>query len=410
MRISSVPLQSPLELAPVINPRLLALDDNAWRQATLSLTVRLAESAVQRDRQGGSAQAEKQLIRQSGLLRLSIPRYLGGYGSYWPEIYRTTRYLAAVDSSLAHLFAFHHLQVVTLQLFGSAQQQQQWLSRTVEQDWFWGNATNGRDTSLQLRREEEHYQLHGSKSFCSGALGADVLMVSAPRGPRPEDRVFLVVPAQRDGLLVNDDWDGFGQRQTDSGTVNFEGVFVDPSDLLEQGLGTVRASLRTCFSQLVLVQIYLGNAVGALDSAVRYIRERARNWPGSTAESPTGDALIQLRMGDLWTQLQAASALADRAAERLQQLWESAEPTPLERGELALQIAEAKLLSARAALDITSQVFETKGARATSARFGFDRYWRNVRVHTLHDPLDHKQKDIGRWLLTGEPPAPSVYS
>ena len=405
-----VALIQTLDVAPVINPRVLSLDEGPWRSATLTLAAQLAATAVQRDQQGGSAQAEKQLFRDSGLLRLSIPRQLGGAGSSWPEIYRIVRYLAAVDSSLAHLFAFHHLQLATIQLFANAQQQDYWLRLTLDQNWFWGNATNGRDTHLQLVPQDEHYQLLGSKSFCSGALGSDALVVSVPRTFGSQERVFLVIPAQRDGLLINDDWDGFGQRQSDSGTVQFEGVYVDADDLLEYGLNSPRASLRTCVSQLILVQLYLGNAAGALSGALDYINERARSWPGSTAERPTEDALIQLRLGGLWARLDAATLLAERAAGRLQQLLDQHSPPPEERGELATWKAEAKLLSARVALDITSEVFETMGARATSSRFGFDRFWRNVRVHTLHDPLDHKQKDIGRWLLTGEHPVPSNYS
>lgn len=398
------------ESAPAINPRLIDIEPGPWRQSLLHLASQLAVSAVARDRQGGSAQAEKQLIRNSGLLGLSIPKAQGGAEAGWPTIYRFTRYLAAVDSSLAHLFAFHHLQVATIQLFGDEWQRRFWLTRTLEENWFWGNATNGRDTGLRLLRLEEHYQLVGSKSFCSGALGADALVVSVPRNSsRPEDRVFVVVPAQRDGLLVNNDWDGFGQRQTDSGTVNFEGVFVDARDLLEQGVGTLRGTLRTCVSQLVLVQIYLGNALGALNAALRYIQEQGRGWPGA-ATNPLDDGFIQLRIGELWSRLQAASGVADQAGTALQHAWDSPEPSVGERGELATRIAEAKLLSARVALDITSQIFETMGARATSSRYGFDRFWRNVRVHTLHDPLDHKQRDIGRWLLTGEHPQPSVYS
>lgn len=410
MTILTPPPSASTRIAPVIHPRVLSLGDSPWRSAVQDLAVRLAATAVQRDRDGGSAQAEKQLFRDSGLLRLSIPAELGGDGASWPDIYRITRYLAAVDSSLGHLFAFHHLQLATIQLFGDAGQQQQWLRRTVECGWFWGNATNGRDTQLQLVPRDDHYQLLGSKSFCSGALGADALVVSVPRRLGAEERVFLIVPAGRDGLLVNDDWDGFGQRQTDSGTVYFEGVSVDAADLLEQGLGSPRATLRTCVSQLILVQIYLGNAAGALSAALEYIHERARSWPGSTAESPAEDALIQLRLGDLWSRFTAAGVLAERAAEELQLLWQAPDPTQEQRGRLATLIAEAKLLSARVALDITSEVFETMGARATSSRLGLDRFWRNVRVHTLHDPLDHKQKDIGRWLLTGRYPVASNYS
>lgn len=401
---------APTEIAPVINPRIMDLGDCRWRLPVLKLAARLAATVVQRDRDGGSAQTEKQLFRESGLLRLSVPVALEGEGASWPEIYRITRYLAAVDSSLAHLFAFHHLQLATIQLFGDIRQQRQWLGATVTQDWFWGNATNGRDTQLQLVPQDGHYQLLGSKSFCSGALGADALVVSVPRTFGSQERVFLVVPAQRDGLLVNDDWDGFGQRQTDSGTVHFEGVFVDPGELLEQGLNSPRATLRTCVSQLILVQIYLGNAAGALNGALAYIQERARSWTGATADRPTEDAFIQLRLGGLWARLEAATLLAERAAKALQALLELPEPTPEQRGQLAVWIAEAKLSAARVALDITSEVFETMGARATSSRFGFDRFWRNVRVHTLHDPLDNKQKEIGRWLLTGEYPVASNYS
>lgn len=406
----AVAAQASADAPPVIHPRLLTLPDSPWRQPLLSLAAELDGSSVARDRQGGSAQREKDLIRRSGLLRLAIPRRLGGDERSWPEIYQCTRYLAAVDSSLAHLMAFHHLQVATVLLFGNERQHARWLRPTIDERWFWGNASNGRDTGLRLHRQDEHYQLCGSKSFCSGALGADALIVSAPRGPRVEDRVFLIVPAQRDGLLINDDWDGFGQRQTDSGTVNFDDVFVDAGDLLEHGAGSVRATLRTCLSQLILVQIYLGNAVGALNGALEYIQERSRGWPAAADGNPLEDSFIHLRLGDLWARLQAASGVADRAAVELQQLWQSETPSAPARGALATLIAEAKLLSARVALDITSQVFETMGARATSSRYGFDRFWRNVRVHTLHDPLDNKQRDIGRWLLTGEHPAPSIYS
>ncbi len=121
--------------------------------------------------------------------------------------YRIVRHLAAADSSLAHLFAFNHLQVATVLLHGSAEQQRHWLTRAARERWFWGNASNGRDLGLQLQAREEHFELNGRKSFCSGALGADALVVSAPRTGSASERVFLVLPAQREGLAINDDWD-----------------------------------------------------------------------------------------------------------------------------------------------------------------------------------------------------------
>jgi alkylation response protein AidB-like acyl-CoA dehydrogenase len=386
----------------------MTLEPSPKRSAVVRLAAELAGTAVERDRQGGTAQPEKALIRNSGLLTLSVPREHGGVGSEWPEIYSFTRYLAAVDSSLAHLFAFHHLQVATIQLFGDQEQQARWLRRTVEQRLFWGNATNGRDTGLQLQLTEQGYRLHGSKSFCSGALGADALIVSAPRSAQPADRVFAVLPTSSVGLQINNDWDGFGQRQTDSGTVHFEDVAVDEADLLEKGIGTVRGTLRTCVSQLVLVQIYLGNALGALNGALDYLEQQGRAHPD--AQESVDQAFIELRLGDLWTRYRAASELAERASRELQRIWSLPAPSASDRGELALIIAQARLIAGRVALDATSQIFDTLGARATSSRYGFDRFWRNVRVHTLHDPLDLKQRAVGRWLLTGELPTPSIYS
>ena len=80
------------------------------------------------------------------------------------------------------------------------------------------------------------------------------------------------------------------------------------------------------------------------------------------------------------------------------------------RIRLALAVFTAKAAATRAALEITSRVFETMGAGAAIARHGYDRYWRNVRTHTLHDPVDYKFKDIGRWLLSGQAPEPGTYS
>src|SRR5690606_12315043 len=154
---------------PLFEPRLFPADFGNRTAEVERLARRLAETAVERDRAGGSAPKERELLRDSGLLSLAVPQQYGGQGVAWPEIYRIVRYLAAADSSLAHLFAFQHLQVATILLFGTPEQQRHWLTRTVQERWFWGNATNGRDTGLALSRREDHYELNGSKSFCSGA-------------------------------------------------------------------------------------------------------------------------------------------------------------------------------------------------------------------------------------------------
>jgi hypothetical protein len=50
------------------------------------------------------------------------------------------------------------------------------------------------------------------------------------------------------------------------------------------------------------------------------------------------------------------------------------------------------------------------GARATASALGFDRFWRNARTHTLHDPVAYKRREVGAFLLRDELPEPTWYS
>jgi alkylation response protein AidB-like acyl-CoA dehydrogenase len=376
------------------------------------LAAALASTAAERDRAGGTALAQRQLLRQSGLLTLAVPAALGGQEAAWPVIFSAVRRLAQADSSLAHLFGFQHLQVASVRLFGTPAQQAHYLGATVQQGWFWGNAVNARDTRLVATRTERGWRLDGVKAFCSGARDSDVLNVSFAVGPTPQERLFAVVPTQRTGIRVNDDWDNMGQRQTDSGTVAFDGVEV----LAEEVLGppgaasSPRATLRNLIGQIILTEIYLGNAQGALAQALQYTQTQVQPWPMAGVERAVDDGLLQLRVGEHWAALRAATALADEAHQAFEQAWQHGEAlTAPERGQLGMCVAAARLTAGRTALQVTSQIFELMGARATTASLAFDRYWRNVRVHTLHDPLDYRSKSMGRWLLTGEVPDPYGY-
>jgi alkylation response protein AidB-like acyl-CoA dehydrogenase len=103
--------------------------------------------------------------------------------------------------------------------------------------------------------------------------------------------------------------------------------------------------------------------------------------------------------------------MADKAAGALQEAWDSRDlVTPEWRGEVAVAIAAAKVLSTRTVLDVTTRIFEATGASATASKWGFDRFWRNARTLTLHDRLDYKVRELGDWALNDKVPTPSLYS
>jgi len=376
------------------------------------LALELAATAVARDQAGGHARAERELIRNSGLLALTVPTALGGLGGSWPTFYRVLRRLAQADSALAHVFGFHHLQLAGVQLYGTPEQQRRLLGQTVQKGWFWGNALNPLDKRLIAIEAPEGYRLDGVKSFASGSVGSDLLTISAWHAAT-QSPLIAVIPTSAPGVTVNADWDAFGQRQTDSGTVNFDAAYLLHSDVLQPPgvTATPRATLRSQIAQLIMANLYLGLAQGALQDALRFNQQDARPWFQSGVGASVEDPFIQHRYGEFRLLVRAAQAVTDDAAITLQQaLDRGSSLTSDERGAAAVAVAEAKVLSHRAAIEVSSQLFELTGARSTSARYGLDRFWRNARVHTLHDPVDYKLRDLGRHALTGAWPEPTAYS
>lgn len=399
---------APPRLAP---PPTLSTPEDIER-ATETLAHALQATAVERDRAGGHAAAERELIRASGLLNITTPRAYGGGGQPWARFYRSLRRIAQADSALAHLYAFHHLQVATLVLYGTPEQHEFFLRTTVQQQLFWGNALNPNDKRTVATEDGEGWRIHGPKSYCSGSVGADCLTFSAWHAPT-QSLLIGALPSDRAGLHILSDWDAFGQKQTDSGTVTFEQLQLAAHEVLVRPgqEPTPRATLRAPMAQLILTQLYVGLARGALEQGLRYTREATRPFFASGVQRAVDDPYIQQRYGQLAVLVRPAEVLADLAAQAVDEaLARGPALTAAERGHVAVAVAQAKAVAHRAALEVSSQLFELTGPGATSTRLGLDRFWRNARVHTLHDPIDYKLRDLGRHALTGEFPTPTSYS
>ncbi|MBK5460082.1 MULTISPECIES: acyl-CoA dehydrogenase family protein [unclassified Peribacillus] len=378
-----------------------------------NLAKEFAKTAIERDKRGGTAKFERDLLRESGLLSLMIPKSLGGKGEDWKTVLQLTRELAKVDGSIAHLFGYHFLCLTSVHLFGSPFQKEKLYKETAEKNLFWGNAFNPRDENLLLKKENSQWILSGKKSFCSGAMDSARLLISA-KSTGFERPVIAVIPTNRKGIIIQDDWDSFGQRQTDSGTVIFNEVLLKNEEVLdyyEQDLQGLFPTLRTHIAQTILVHVMLGVAEGAFEEAKNYTKNVTRPWLTSNVEDATSDPYTIRHYGELFVQLKASAALAQNAADALQFVWgKEWTLTEQERGECGITIATAKVSVAKTALEVTNRMFDVMGARATSARYQYDRFWRNIRTHTLHDPIEYKIRDIGNWALNSKVPEITPYS
>jgi alkylation response protein AidB-like acyl-CoA dehydrogenase len=266
------------------------------------------------------------------------------------------------------------------------------------------------DVTTTLRPVDGHFQIDGTKFYCTGSLFADVFAVLTrlddpgnESGLPPGDYIAYV-PADSAGIRVIDDWDGLGQRTTGSGTVRFDGVVARRDQLVPRAGAVNAATGYGAFAQLLHAAIDAGIARGALEAAARVVRAHSRPWFEAGVARAIDDPLLIQRFGELTVaaaeaQLVAAGVAVDATITG----GGSADPAAAS-AKASLSVATAKILADKAANEVSSGLFEVSGTRSATAGLNLDHYWRDARTHTLHDPVRWKYQHIGRAQLHGEPP------
>jgi alkylation response protein AidB-like acyl-CoA dehydrogenase len=383
-----------------------------WSAVASSLSQKLAETAVERDAKAGIPDVEVQLLRESGLLPLVVPKEYGGIGATWAEALKIVQELSKADGSIGQLYG-NHLNLTALgHGSGTPEQKDRYYQQTAQNNLFWANAINTRDTRLKISPDGENFRVNGVKSFGTGVAVADLRVFSAVQDGA-ELPIFFVIPKDREGVVSNQDWDNIGQRRTDSPSFTFHNVLVKKDEIVGPPAppDSVFATFGGIIAQLTKTYVYLGIAEGAFAAAKEYTSTQTKPWITSGVERATADPYILHHYGELWTELQAAIVLADRTAEQVQQAWEKDINLTLEeRGEVAIAVFAAKAFATKVGLKITTDIFNVTGTRSTATKYGFDRYWRDLRTFTLHDPVDYKFRDIGNWVLNQELPVITQYS
>ncbi|KAL4930305.1 thermophilic desulfurizing enzyme family protein [Aspergillus undulatus] len=405
-----------------------ALPDNAeaWLARAREVAEVLAQDATQRDQENKSPRAEVALLKHSGLLKLLGPKRYGGGEQPWSVGYQAIREVAKTDGSIGMLFGYHLLWSTTANVVGNPEQIERTHELILTNNYFVGGAVNPRDSDLKITSDGEDIIFNGAKFFNTGGVVSDLTVLEGVL-EGTEDHIFALVPTRQPGIQFAHNWHNIGLRLTESGGVTIENVRVPWKDALgwdastKEPIGdiilTSFAALLLPTIQLVFSNFYLGIALGALDFASKYTTTNTRAWPfgGDNKASATEEFYILERYGNFFAHLRAAEALADRAGDQLSGLYAKYSSnrsalTPEERGEVAEWIASVKVVTTDTGLRVASGVFEVTGARATSLKVGLDRFWRDLRTHTLHDPVAYKNRELGRFVLLKEYPTPSWYT
>lgn len=364
-------------------------------------------------------------LKRAGFGRLRLPESLGGLGLTVPQLFSAIIDAGRADPIVAHIFRTHFWFVEErLRSYRATPDDpsvRRWLDLITDGKIF-GNAFSEKGGlavgslvfNTRLRPDEAgDLRLDGEKYYSTGTLFSDFLTVTATTDH--DSVATVVVPADRDGVRLFDDWDGFGQRRTGTGTTTFDGVAVAPGEVLaDLSYGAApEPSVQYTFLQLYIHAVVAGILADVVDDGVELLRSRERNFSHAIGEQPSDDPLLQRQLGELAATASIARAAVLDAAAALGAATESAADSGVPDAALAehaqLQAAKVKVHLDRVAPEGATRLLELGGASAASRQRNLDRHWRNIRTITLHNPVAYKARVIGEHLLHGTPVPANAY-
>ncbi|SEA81854.1 acyl-CoA dehydrogenase family protein [Leifsonia sp. 21MFCrub1.1] len=385
-----------------------------WEAVATEAAARLAVDALDRDRANLDPTAELELLRDAGLVNLLDPAEFGGGGAHWETAFRVIRILSRADASVAQVLAYHYINSGNIGFAVAPERQPELYRRTIDGRWVWGDSVNPVDPDLTLTDlGDGRYRLDGTKRFSTGASAGDIVLAAATiaGGDRAGTPVFVLLDHDRPGIRYHGDWDALGQRLSASGSVSFDGVAVAEADILGELSDEPFSTLITPGIQLAFGNLYLGIAEGALAKARELTLARTNSWFLSGVDRYAEDPFVLRVFGELLSRIEAVEALADAVGREFDAVVDAGENVTAEdRGRLAQRIARLKVVSTEVSIEVTTRVFEVTGSSSARASVGLDLWWRNVRTHTLHDPVDYKKLEVGAYYVNGDLQPISLYT
>ncbi|ATG54758.1 acyl-CoA dehydrogenase [Brachybacterium ginsengisoli] len=400
-------------MSPATSTAVLPSELAPLRERFSPLFERIAAGTVERERERRLPAAEIAELDEAGFGTLRVPREHGGPGVSIETFTHLLVDLARADSNIAHQYRSHFGFLESLR-FQPAQVQDLWYPRILAGATV-GNASTERGgnrlgtLNTQLASTSDGTTVSGTKYYTTGTIFADYTRVSAALEGQ-DGRCFAVVPTDAPGVTIEDDWDGFGQKLTGTGTTVLESVAVEPGGVLEREPGGYEATHEAAFFQHVLLVVLAGIARAARDDAAFLVASRSRTFNTGSGLPFREDPLIQEAVGRLAAKAFSAEAVVLQCARALDEGLVASEdpadgadgPRGVDRAEIALE--QAQISVPELALGAAQDLFLTVGASATSTSKALDRHWRNAQTVATHNPIAFRARSVGDHFINGTVP------
>lgn len=399
------------EVDPAPGVRIIRTDAQAI-QVARAVAAQLLPEASARDRERRLPTAEMDLLSASGLLAITVPRAYGGAEVSVETLTQVFTILSAADAAIGQLPQNHFLFVEAIKEDGSPEQKAFFFGEILAGKRL-GNAQaeRGSGSALNLKTRLRNapgggYRLDGSKYYCTGAILAHWIPVSAIDD---QGRLVLAyVPRVAEGVEVKADWSAMGQRTTFSGASIFTDVAVPADWVIPHWKLFDRDNLFHPLGALLHAAIDVGIAQNALEDGLELVRERGRPRLGAAVAKATQDPHVLAAFGRLAARVHAADQLllwAARGLDAAARDLDGGAADPAETvADAAVRVAEAKAFAEDVVIQVASDIFAQIGSSAADEGLNLDRHWRNARTHTIHDANAWRYHVAGDYHLNGVHP------
>ncbi|MBF4463222.1 MULTISPECIES: acyl-CoA dehydrogenase family protein [unclassified Rathayibacter] len=356
-------------------------------------------------------------LADAGFGAVRVPVEAGGAGASLPQLFRLLTELAAADSNIPQALR-GHFALVEDRLLATDGTRERWLQRFTAGQlggnaWTEVGAVAIGDVLTKvtpIEGDPSRFHVNGTKYYSTGSIFADWIDAFAQRSDTGQ-KVIAIVDARQSGVEHSDDWDGFGQRGTGSGTSTFRDAVVAAEDVIDF---ETRFRYQTAFYQAVLLAVLAGSIAAGEREIAAEVRARTRIFSHGNADSFAADPQILQIVGQVSAAAYAGAAIVERAAHSLQRAYDAALADDLEEEEhlndlAELETAQAQIILTQLATRATSDLFDALGASGVSTRKNLDRHWRNARTAASHNPWVFKARIVGDHAVSGALP-PRVWA
>ncbi|NLS68257.1 monooxygenase [Bradyrhizobium brasilense] len=394
--------------------------DQAWGSGPSSRYEDLAEpfrplfrsirdTAVARDLERRLPYDEIKALRAAGFTTVRVPDEFGGAGATLPELFNLLIELSEADSNVTNSLRSHFGFTEDVLNSADPKRRELWLRRIGEKTLFGNGHSEVGDNKLQafsttVSSRDGQLVLNGRKYYTTGTLFADWINIAAQH--ENGEPVGVVVSRHSPGVEVLDDWDGFGQALTASGTTIFKDVPVEGNQVIPV---TARFKYSNPFYQLVHLATLAGIGRAAANDVAHLVKQRTRVFSHGNADRVAADPQILQVVGRVRGNAYAAGAIVLKVAEALQRAHEAQLSRDEDRIAATVAIAELELDQAVTVvssliLEATTIFFDALGASSAARNLSLDRYWRNARTITNHNPRVYRDRIVGDFAVNGTPP------